>query len=307
MKLPVLVYSVALCAWPCFAQSGDLETSYENLKIAAASNDAAQVKKLALETSAQARRVAQEPNPADASEKEAWEARVARAKVIDVYTEYALYATAVQGAPEVTVDLLATLEKQNPKSKYLDEAYPNYFVALTKTGASAQIPGIAEKAVANLPNNPDLLTYLADTAWTQKRYDRAGAYATRLVAALGKAQKPESLSAADWDKKKKGMLARGYWIAGLAAISKNDFGTADRNLRAALPLIAGNEEMLAATLFNLGLANYQLGRQGMNRQQLIDAATFSEQAAKMKSPYAQQAWTNAHLIRQEIEQMARRR
>jgi len=27
----------------------------------------------------------------------------------------------------------------------------------------------------------------------------------------------------------------------------------------------------------------------------------------MKSPYAQQAWTNAHLIRQEIEQMARRR
>lgn len=307
MKLPILICSVVFCAWPCFARPGDLETSYESLKNAVAANDSAQVKKLAGETSAQARQAAQEPAPADEDGKEVWEVRVARAKVIDLYTEYALYAMAIQGAPEVTVDLMATLEQQNPKSKYLEESYANYFVALTKTGASAKIPAIAEKAVANLPNNPDLLVYLADTAWSQKRFDRAASYAARLIAALGRAQKPESLSAADWEKKKKGMLGRSYWIAGLAAGARNDYFNADRNLRAALPLIAGNDEMIAAALFNLGLANYHLGRQGMNRQQLLDAANYSEQAAKMKSPYAQQAWTNAHLIRQEIEQMTRRR
>jgi hypothetical protein len=115
------------------------------------------------------------------------------------------------------------------------------------------------------------------------------------------------MSAAAWETKRSTMLGRGYWYSGVAASMRNDFFNADRNLRAALPLIAGNEEFQAAAWFYLGVADYQLGRQALNRQQLMDAAKFSDQAAATKSQYARQAWSNANLIRQELDKMSARR
>jgi hypothetical protein len=61
--------------------------------------------------------------------------------------------------------------------------------------------------------------------------------------------------------------------------------------------------MLASAYFQLGVANYHLGRQGMNRAQVMEGATFSEKAAAYRGAYQQQAWTNAHLMKQEAERM----
>ena len=38
-------------------------------------------------------------------------------------------------------------------------------------------------------------------------------------------------------------------------------------------------------------------------RQVQEAAAFSEKAAAIKGPYQQQAWTNAHLMKQEAEKM----
>jgi tetratricopeptide (TPR) repeat protein len=281
----------------------DLEKSFKSLQQAESNKDAAQVKKLAADVFRLAGQVTSASAPEDAAEKEAWTNRVSYVRDIQVRAEYALYVTAIQAPPAVTVDLMGTLEQGSPKSRYLDEGYARYFLALTQTGAGAKIPAIAEKALANFPNNDDLLLILADTAMNRKQSDRALGYARRLVAAVPKHAKPEGMSAADWDRKRNVSLGRGYWIAGIVLSEKTQYFEADKNLRAALPLVQGNDAMRAAALFNLGVANYQLGRTTLNKAQVIEAAKFSEQCAAISGPYQQQAWTNAAVMKREADRM----
>ena len=123
MNLSVLSFAVFLVAGPVI-EVRDQENAFQSLKEAIESKqDAAQVKKLAAETCALAREVISAPAPESDTETEAWPTLVAHARDIELYTEYALSAAAVQPPPTATVDLLATLERQNPKSKYLAEAY----------------------------------------------------------------------------------------------------------------------------------------------------------------------------------------
>ena len=141
------------------------------------------------------------PAPEDESEKEAWNNRIIYVKQIEEHSEYALYSTAIQSPPAAMLDLLSALEQQNPKSKYLDEAYGPYCAAMSKTGASSWIPAIAEKALANFPENEDLLYILANDAAGRQQSDRALNFSTRLIGVLNRHSKPEGLPAAEWERK----------------------------------------------------------------------------------------------------------
>jgi hypothetical protein len=304
MKLSALTCALLLIAGPLFPAPDDLETAYQNLKeTTEAKKDAAEIKKVAAETYALAHAASTAAAPEAPDAKEAWTKRVAYAKEVEAYTEYALYAAAAQAQPATTVDLLATLEQQNPKSKYFAEGYGRYFVALNQTGAAAKVPAIAEKAVANFPANEDLLLVLADNAMSRKQSDRALGYARRLVTAVEKKPKPESMAAADWERKRTAALGRGHWIAGLVYFEKTQFYQADQELRAALPLIKGSDAMLGQALFNLGVADFQLGKQMGKKTLLLDAVKFSEQAANLGGPLGQQAAHNALVMKGEAERM----
>lgn len=303
MRLSAIGITLLLFVGPALPAPDDLEDTFRSLEEAQSKKDAALVKKLAAQTCALARKEISAPAPESDNDKETWTKRVTFARGIELHTEYALYATALQGPPAITVELLSALEEQNPKSKYLDQAYPRYFLALNQTGASAKIPAVAEKAIAQFPDNEDLLLVLADTAQNRKQSDRALRYASHLIAVLGKRPKPEGISAADWQRKRNASLGRGYWIAGIAQSEQNKYSAADKALRAALPFIEGDEGMMAAVLFHLGLVNYQLGRMTNSRPLVLEAAKFSDRAAAMKSPYAQQAWRNAHVMRTEALKM----
>lgn len=303
MRFIVLIVAVFLIAGCCVAAADDLETTYTSLKEAEAKKDVEQVKKLAAETSALARQVLATPAPENEADKEAWKTRIDHARTIDVYTEYALYVTAIQAPAATTIDLLSALEQQNPKSKYLDDAYGAYFTALRQTGAAAKIPGVAQRALASLPDNEDLLLVLADQALTSKQSANAMRYAERLVAVMSKHPKPEAMSAAAWERKRTAALGRGYWIAGVVHSEKNQYPDANRELRAALPLIQDNQAMLAAALFHLGLVNYQLGKLTLTKSQVLEAAKFSEQAGAIPGPLASQARHNALVMRNDAIKM----
>lgn len=303
MKSFTLGLMSLLLAGPALAAFDELETSFENLKSIAAQKDPAQVKKAVTDTCALTRPILAAKTPE--GDAETWKARVAFAKEVDTYAGYAIYSTAVGATPEVTVDLFSTLEQQSPKNKYMDEGYGAYMAALRETGATAKIQGIAEKAILNLPENEDLLLFLADAAMNKQQYDKASGYSERLIVSLKKHPKPETLTAPDWDKKRNGALGAGYWMAGMVHSQKQQFPQADADLRAALPLIQSNPGLLAPALFHLSLANYQLGKLTMDRGRVIQGAEFAEKVAGMKTDLAQQAWTNAHLMRQEATKMAR--
>ena len=220
-----------------------------------------------------------------------------------MYVESAFYTVAVQSEPAVTVDLIATLEQQNPKSKYLGMAYGAYLVALDKSGAKSKIPAIAEKGLANFPENDDLLLYMTETAYAKKQTDRALNFANRLTAAINKRGKPEGVTAADWDRKKNAELGYGYWTAGVISAEKGLFVPADKNLRAALPLIQGQPAMQGPALFYLGMANYQLGKMTNNKAKVLEGAKFSEQSMAIPGPYQNQARHNSLVMKDDAAKM----
>ena len=303
MMLRSISFAMVIFAAIFESESGDLENSFQSLKEAQSNKDVAKVQSLAADTCALARKIIESPQPATGVEREAWSQMVTRAKDIEVFTEYALFATALQVKPEETVSLFTALEQQNPKSKYLEDAYGRYFIALRQTGGSAKVLGIAEKAIANFPRNEDLLMVLAESAMNKKQRDRAHDYAERLIGVLKSHAAPEGMGAADWERKRAAGLGLGFWIAGLMHVEKAQYYQADQDLRAALPLIKDNDQMTAAALFNLGLANYQFGMSTVNKAKVLEGAKYSEMAAAIKSPYAQQAWTNAHLMRREATKL----
>jgi len=302
MKTPALILAALLAALAPLAFPADVEEAYNNLKEAVSQKDAAKVKQLASEIIEVTVPGLAAPEPKEADEKEAWTQRVAWYKDIQNFAEYSLYSTAVQGTPEVCVDLLGTLEQRAPKSKYMDMAYAQYFQALTKTGAADQIPAVAERALKSLPDQEDALAVLMNAAWA-KDHAKALGYADRLINAYNKAAKPEGMADADWQRKKAAGLGQAYYIGGMAYAEKQMNVQTDRYLRAALPYIKGNEAMMGAAYFYLGLANYGLGVQTNNKARVLEAAKFSEQAAAVKGQYSQQAWRNVQGMRDQAQKM----
>jgi hypothetical protein len=302
MKLSVLTLAIVMVGVPVSAAAADLDSTFQALKDAEAKGDAELVKKLAVEAGGLAKEAAAEPAPASADEKAGWTDRVKYAKDVESYAEYALYVTAIKGPAATTVDLMSTLEVQNPKSKYLDQGYGSYLMALTETGAAAKIPAIVDKGLQSLPENEDLLLVAARNAQA-KSPDKALAYANRLVAAAGKHTRPENIPEADWQRQHDISLEYGHWIAGVIHGERQQYMAADKDLRAALPLIKGNDAMLGPALFHLGVANYNLGKMTNSKAKVLEGAKFSEDCAKITGPYTQQAWHNAQIMKTEAGQM----
>jgi hypothetical protein len=274
MKIAVLTTALALAAGvsllPTSLRADDLDDALAALKQAEPSKDVNKIKELAAAAHATAKKY-EGPAPADA-DKDSYEARQRYAKDVDHYSEYALYALATQmrSDPKVAEDLINTLQQQNPKSEYLEL--------------------------------PEALAIEADVAVARKQSDRAVAIAGRMIAAANK-KAPEGTSAADWDRVKDATLGQAYFIIGTNACEHNKFSDTDRNLRAALPYLKGNNGMMGPALFCLGVANYNLANLTASKAKMLEAAKFSEQAAAIPGPTQDQAYKNSIAMKQAADRM----
>jgi hypothetical protein len=273
------------------------------LKGAEAQKNNAEIRKLAVDAIKAGLETAAKPAPAAAAEKAAWKEDVDFAKSVAEQGEYALYTLALASEPAEKVEVFGLLESASPKSKYLDMGYGAYLSALNESGDAAKIAAVAEKGLTNLPQNEDLLGVLADIAVSKSQFDRALTYANRLTAAMNSKKKPDEISATDWDKKKTLMLGHGYYIAGAMYGAKNQYPQADKNLRAALPFLGANEALKGQTLFQLGIVNYRYGMALQSKAKVLEAVKFSEEAAKIKGSWTEDAWRNAQLMKNDAAKM----
>jgi hypothetical protein len=90
VKSTFLILALLLVAGRGLVWADDLDDAYSNLQKAQEQKDAAQVKRLAAEIHALANAIGSTPAPQSDDEKAAWTSRVARAKEIDLGSEYAL-------------------------------------------------------------------------------------------------------------------------------------------------------------------------------------------------------------------------
>ena len=299
MKLCVLGMTVVLLAGPAVADK--LDDSFQSLKDAVAKKDATQVKTLVTELNPMIREELSAPAPSGEDDKKSWSDHIDYVKSVGEYCEYALYATAVQSPSETMVDLISTLEKLNPKSKYMDQAYGLYLVALNKTGASSKIPAIAAKALQNFPDNVDLLSVMMEATYG-KQNSQSLVYANRLIAALEK-PKPADLSAEEWERLRGANLGRAHWMAGVIYCSSGNYAAGDRDLRAALPAVTGNAAMAGPALFYLGMANYNLAKMTNSKAKMLEAVKFSKESSAIAGPFSEQARHNAIVMQTEADRM----
>jgi hypothetical protein len=274
MKIAALGTMFVLAAgallMPNRLRADDLDDALAALKQAEPSKDAAKIKELAAAAHATAKKY-EGPVPADA-DKESYEARQRYAKDVDHYSEYALYALAIQerGEPKVSMDLINSLEQQNPKSDYLEM--------------------------------PEAIMIQLDNAASRNQTDRAVSLANRLVAAANK-KAPEGTSAADWDRVKGAALGQGYFVLGVTACQRNKFAESDRDLRAALPYIKGENGKMGPALLCLGVMNANLAQLTNSKAKMMEAAKFSEQAAAIPGPTQNQAYQNSLAQKQAADKM----
>jgi len=269
----------------------DAEHAHECLKAAESTKDPATVIQWSARASQICRKVAALPKPKEEDEVEDWKKRVEYAQQADTYTEYALYAAALQtNSPEQKVALGEEIERRNPDSKYYPQIAAQQFLGYTQLGQKDKAASVAEKIIAKEPENQDMLLAAADYYMNAKQHDKTLQYATKLTEVLASKPAPAGMSEADWTKKKDLMLGLGYWMQGVTYSLQNKFAPADAALRKALPLIESNKQLLPGALFYLGLANYKM-------EKIPDALKFFNQCAATPSPFQAQARKNIAAIR----------
>jgi len=269
----------------------DVETAYAGVKAAEAAKDPDTVRKWAILSSDLARKVAQAPKTGD-EDDDAYKHRVDSAKHLDLYTEYALFNSAVQTPdPAKKVALLKTLEERAPESGYLARSYGLYFQALAQSGDLPAAVGLAEKLIAKGQANEEMLATAADYYVRQNREpQKVLDYSSRLLAAVNTRQKPDGVGDDDWQKWKTNLLGWGQWMMGIAYGVQGKYADSNKVLREALPLLEGNDERKAGALYNLGIDNSHL-------RNVTDAGKFFEQCAALNSPYQTLCADNFKAIR----------
>jgi len=292
--MKICIAALALCSLSGFVLADELEDSYTKLKDAVAKKDPDAVMESAAATSKLAKAAENAPKPTDADEAKNWQQRVDYAKEVDGYTEYALSFTAAQPGvdPAKVVALVDALIAQNPKSKYIDDLCANaYLVALKPGGAAKQLAGMT-KIIAGRPDNTVALQALVEGGQTK--------YAEKLIAAMKAKAKPEGFSEADWEKQKNNAFATGYFNLGYVALQKQIWVDCDKNFRAVVPLLAGDQGRLGTAYFGLGVCDFSLGKMTNDRTKMQAGEQYSEKAAAIKGPMQDQAYKNVAVMKQAL-------
>jgi hypothetical protein len=277
-----------------YANMPDMDGAYFALKATVAKEDIAQAKKWSARTSEAARKNISSAKPTDDQGKQQLE----YAKQVDEYSEYALYVLALKAQPKDEVDLVDTLIKQNPKSQYLPEVANSYFAALNKAGEGAKACPAAMKMAVD--KNAEAMLYSADCSWRANRADAVISYAAKATEAVSTRTKREGASDSDWASQKNALLGSASFYTGVGYTMQMRYGPANKALRAALPSVKSNSQLYAIALFDLGLANYSLGKPVGDKAQMREGLKYFQQSAEIASPMQDQASRNAKLVLAEL-------
>ncbi|MEP6534553.1 MAG: hypothetical protein ABJF23_04505, partial [Bryobacteraceae bacterium] len=279
----------------------DIDSSYNNLKAAEAKKDADGIMKWSAATSQIARKVVKSTKR-EGEDAEEWKQAVDYAKQVETYTEYALYLAALQSTDPAKVMALAdALEKRNPESQYIAMVMEKYAASARQANALPKAVEFGERAYARNQFNADMLLAMSDSYMQKQQFDKALTYSSKAVEVMSAQAKPEGYSDADWTKKKTSIIGLGNWMSGVSLSSQNKYAPADKALRAALPDIKDNQQLMGGALFHLGLVNYKMGQASKSKVQINDALKFSQQCAALSGPFQAQAQKNVKVIKTEFK------
>ena len=273
----------------------DLEAARVNLQAARRKDDKGLIKKYSDMTDRIAQRVASAPvSIDDPEEAAAQKKRQELAANLLARQEYEIYDRALNAAdPQRKISALDELLKLNPHTRYLNEALLIYFLAYRQMNDVAKAVSAGERLLQRDAGHEDILLFVADHYFRRKQEPRKVLdYCDKIVGLMDNRRKPARLTDAEWNYQKALYTGTAHYMAGTVHANENQFESADRSLRLALPLLRSNNTLAPAVLASLGWANYQLGRYS-------DAVRFYKQCLPFGGVYREQATRNLAAIKAE--------
>jgi hypothetical protein len=276
--------------------------AYYALQACEQKKDAGCITTWATRTAEAARKLLVSKKPDDVEEA-TWSRELDFAKQVITRCEYALYAAELQSTnPKDIAMFYEALEKLSPTSQYIKDAGGRYLITLLQAKEIAKAQDFAIRAAENDQAGDDVLLFAADASLSAKQdYDKAIAYAGKLIAVLPAEPAPQGVNAAEWEAKKKNSLGRAYWIQGAAYGAKNEWVECEKAMKAAMPLIessATGKELVPGAYFYLGLANYSLAKSTPKGDPVRKAEALKnfQACVKFPGPFQEQAQKNLKLM-----------
>ena len=270
---------------------GDLETALAALKASVAKKDPDLVKKWSNTTTAIAQKELTAKKPED-EEDDDWKKHLDFVNQVNTYSDYALDAAALETTdPGKRIDLIAALFDRNPQNKYMAQLIPAAAQALNQMNDADRSIAFAEKVLAKDPNDDDMLL-IAVNAYSQKSKepDKVISYSSKLAEVINTKPKPEGVSDADWENRKKFIGGLAHYFPGKTYYAEKKYGPAEKELLEALPYVETNEALKPEVLFLLGDSNFRL-------EKVAEALKYFQACSAIKSRYQAQAAKNVRVIR----------
>jgi tetratricopeptide (TPR) repeat protein len=277
-----LTASEKLLAW----DPRDVEIAEKSLKLAEDTKDAALIEKWSALAGRAAECVLSSPLPGEAGKRQMAIARLLRERV-----DYLAYSAILQIADfGRRREALEEFLECRKGSVYKSAAEDLYLQAWRESGDAKGTLAAAKKILEQDDSNLSALAIVADSYHQSEREpQKLMVYARRILAVIDKQPKQEGFTDAEWSRQKALLKGHTYWVLGSASMQQDRYKEADRSLRAALPYVKEDSNLLSTTLFYLGWANYQLGN-------LSDALRFNKQCTLVKGPYQAQAMKSVQAI-----------
>lgn len=209
--------------------------------------------------------------------------------------DVALYNKAVaETDPNRRLALLNSLSKRKPSEELTRRIRLFFYICYRDTNESGKALGMAETILVYDQSREDILFFVADKYFRQKREpEKAMAYCAKIAVLMNTKSKPAYMSNADWVNQKNILLQQANYIPGVISINLGRFAEADRFLRATLPYARGNPRLIANILNCLGWANYRM-------KIPLQAIQFYQECAGIASPYQEQAKNSVLSIKSEF-------
>jgi tetratricopeptide (TPR) repeat protein len=175
--------------------------------------------------------------------------------------------------------LLVKFAQVFPDSPLANQALGVAATAYQQAQNTTKMLEMANGLLAKDPNNVGMLLLLSDYYGEKgEQLDKAETYAKKVTSLLETAQKPESMTDEQWAKQKG--LQKGLALSALGQVNieKKDNAQAVENLKAAAPLVKGDDVSYAHNQYRLGFAL-------LNLKKNAEAKEAFTQAASVNSPY----------------------
>lgn len=272
-----------------------IETAEANRRIAEKKGDADLAKKWSDETAKIAERLVKSPLqlPLDPEEIKVAQERMEYAQQVVMKSDYDEFTKAIRiKGPAERIGALEEYRKSVPQNPYSDQIEAAEFLAYKEIGDVEKTLAAAEKILSHNENREDALLFVLEINYRRKKdTKRTLALAAKFIERMTVAEKPEGVGDREWAVATNQNLVRAHYIVGRVYFDSGQWPSADRALRATLPLI-GDDQFRAAVLNDLGWANYQM-------QNAIDAIKFYGLCAAIKSPFQEQAAKSAFSVKVE--------